>query len=225
MKLVAFVTILFCAPICLAQAETSANTVDILVGAPHGLSWESGPDVERRLELVKQHPEAYIPLLEARFDAAELASDEGGEAIRRSENAAQVLAQAGGDAGRTALAAQLSPMETAYDIEGAKLDALATSNVRHTELIAQSQRVSRLARVQTGIIFAFMSVKDPRLRDTLLKRMRRENYAMQSVYLTYFEQTAKGDPVMREQLRPLLEARDSSLFNSPRLRALIEAVP
>jgi hypothetical protein len=208
-----------------AAQETPEQTVSILVGAPHGLTWASGPEVTRRVTQVQQNPGPYIPLLLQRLDPARVTETD--ERRRQAENAATVLVQAGGEAGRSQLAARVADLQAAGDRESTRLAdrARALGAPRAPELVEGSRRVDRLRAVERAVVAAFASAKDARLRDAVLARLPSADRAIQLSYLDYLGAAAPNDPVVRQRLTALFDDRQSSLYQSPKVGALIGRTP
>src|SRR6185436_14574828 len=91
--LAAWLLLLFAGGAAHAASKEEA-LVDLVIGAPHGLSPLSGPEVEKGRKQIAAHPDAYLPILKARVDLQNLdkLDDEG---VRRLANAGALLSLAG----------------------------------------------------------------------------------------------------------------------------------
>jgi len=222
-RILSVIALLCIATPVLAQ-ETPEQTVAILVSAPHGFTWASGPDITRRLTQVQQNPAPYLPALLQRLDPAQIGQSD--EQRRRAENAAAVLVRAGGGTGRSQLATRFADLGAAADRESTRLtDRARAVGPRAQEIIDASRRVARVRMVERAIVSELASAKDGRLRDVVLNRLPTADRAVQMSYLDYLGAAVPNDPLVRQRLTTLFDDRQSTLYQSPKVGALIGRKP
>jgi hypothetical protein len=223
MKTLTFALLAFCTSRLVSAAEPPAVIVERVLGAAHGvLSPLSGPEVAQALDVVRQNPSAYVPLLTDALTPERISSSE--ETELRAKNGAYALANAGGEAGRQSLASSFQSIVTKIDASEAALQSAGKKAKRPNApaLIAQRQAIDRLVHAQAAILSALGLVKDARLRDVVLGRIEHDDYSSQLRSLQYLEQTSKGDPQVKERLKPLLKDPSSPIAKNPLLHTLTQ---
>ena len=189
----------------IAQPISSAEVVETLVSASHGLTWASGPQVEELLARVKDNPTPYIPQLLAQVDVNQVLASEDMAAVLRAENAVLVLTQAGGDAGRAALAAKLQGFYAEADKQQDRLTPQAAAQAEKSELIQHRQRLNRLVRLENHMVDAFAKAGDARIQLLVLRRLEVKGAEDPRVQLEYLRMTGKGDAELKARLQRLLD--------------------
>lgn len=198
-----------------------------LVTAPHGLTWESGPEIADLLAQVQQNPASYIPyLIEKltidRFDTTDL---------RQAEIAAMALVEAGGNTGRTELRSRLNELYNYSDqlqaqlnehLNGTNVEAALPSAVA-AEVIELRLRLDLLGRIERTIVNSYANAQDPRLKNLILERLKGEgDVSNQLTYILYFQQNSNSiDNEVRKQIEVLLNDTHSEFYNSSLLRKVI----
>jgi hypothetical protein len=206
-------------------ARSPEQTADLLSRASHGFTPLSGIEVLEMLEEAKRSPGIFVPLLSVHLRAASITrASEPNIADLQAGNSVAVLAQLG-EQGRAALASAWRELQAALDEEERALGerAKVLGPGRHPELEARRAKADRLIGVQLAIVYGLASAGDARLRDDLLARFDQDDFTRQTWSIEYFENTAKGDPKVKEKLRPYFESPGSRHHGSPRLRAILEA--
>ena len=212
--------------------ETPRQVVEKLVSASHGLNAMSGPEIPVLLERVRQNPAPYIPFLLRYLTSETILAARDLSAVQAAENAALVLAQAGGPTGRTELAQRLTSFNTAADQSQLQITrrqrqlgpARSRTAAAQSEFIRLRERTNRLITVKRTIINALAGVNDPVIKEVALQRLATEDYGTQLIYIRYLANVGKQDSRVKQRLQELLTNKRSPFHDSQMLKSVIESL-
>jgi hypothetical protein len=210
------VGLLLAAPLSHAAAPSPAAAVDLLLHANHGINEMSGKEVMDTWEAVRRDPAPYLPHLKQRLSVENIEAAGDTLELREIRNATSLLFLLGGGEERGFLHARLKELQVKRDELSKQVRAkapapgAALSPSEDASFTALVKHWGRYSQLEQDILRGFAKAGDPSLRDTVLPRLE-DDSDMRDAYLEYFEATSRGDPLVRDRLKKLLEAPVSPL--------------
>ena len=208
-----------------AGAEpTPRDTIEEFVRGQYWTRWEdgeSGPErINALLARVRADPGVYTPLLLAELDFAKVRADEKGFGLHRAGRAAWVLVEAGGEAGRAAVAARtLAALDD--DARFWKMSDDRVRTLTREQRSAESSAAGRVRSLAHGVVSAFANADDPRLVDGIVTRLGATDTSTRQTLYDYLRRVARGDVAVADRLEALWSAPSSPIRVDPQLTRTI----